>query len=470
MHKKSNRFLFSWFQLTAIIIFSGCQPRETKFILNSDPNLLVIYGPKEFAKETIIDQDVILYPGAKLKTSGSGKVIFNKKVTVIGESQVFDEDAKVEFAGGTISALNPCWFGARGDDELDDTKVIQKVLDLARVYKSSINVEFSVGRYLINKTLEVGNDQPSGKSINIIGKSVSASSLSGSSLQWIGPEEGVLMHLQNYCTSSIENMDFAKGEDRLLKYNIDLSPISYQILFRNCSFSGASGPGSANVNLNKGNNLQVSEVSFENCTFRGYSPDTKSWTTESAVVGGLANTKDFVFRFCSLLGYNTAAINIHTTDMLLIQGCTFSTNQLDIFCSACNTLAESNYSENSRAFFSSASSYGVAFTTLMNNTFYGHSEEDYVIPYGSGSLVMINNNFGGMGGEDKINKIRWDSGIWDNVFSIGNFYRNALPIRFPFEFTGQQEKLPLQSSGDLIGRTADDISEVKMDTVHHQDR
>ncbi len=446
---------------TTFGLLVGCQSIHQGPLELSNSDLLIINQPVNYTSETILDKEVVLYPGAMISTGKQGKVIFKRRVTVLGESQVFDENVQVEFLSGTLSELNPCWFGAKGDDQLDDTKAIQKVMDIGRVYASSINIEFPLGKYLISTTLQLGNNAPSEKSINLIGKSMSSNALSGSSLQWVGKNGGVLLQLQNYCVGQIENLDFNKGADRLLKYNVALKPFDYQVEFKNCSFAGCGGPGSANVNLNQGNNLQVSEISFDNCEFRGYSADGETWETEAGVIGGLANTKNFYFRFCSMVGYTQGAIDLEVTDALKVENCTFAHNKTDIVCLVCNTLATSNYSEHSESFFRSSVSFNVSFTTLMDNCFYGTGGQNYIIPEGGGHLVLINNNFGGMGGDDLRNLIRWDSGPFSHVFSIGNFYRNAPPLITPFEFTGQLNDLPIQTLGDLIGRTADDIEELK---------
>jgi len=302
----------------------------------------------------------------------------------------------------------------------------------------------------------------------LIGRSMSNTSMDGSSLQWIGAEGGVLLRIQNYCVGLIENMDFAKGTGHTLKYNVDMRPFTYQVKFKNCSFWGCAGPGSANVNLNFDNNLQVSEVYFDNCNFRGYSIDGINWATEAAVIGGYSNTKDFYFNYCSFNGYNTGAISLENTDILKVENCTFAHNKTDIVCLTCNTLATSNYSEHSGSFFRAAITNNVSFTTLMNNCFYGTEDKDYVITQGGGHLVMINNNFGGMGGDDLLNKIGWDTGPFSHIYSIGNFFRNAPPLITPFEFSGHPQLFPGQSAGDIIGRSLEDLQHFKPDSIKHQ--
>jgi hypothetical protein len=105
---------------------------------------------------------------------------------------------------------------------------------------------------------------------------------------------------------------------------------------------------------------------------------------------------------------------------------------------------------------------------LISNCFYGTEDKDYIITQGGGHLVMINNNFGGMGGEDLTNKIGWDTGPFSHVYSVGNFFRNAPPLITPFEFSGQPLLFPGESFGDIIGRTLEDLQDVKPDTIRHQ--
>jgi hypothetical protein len=237
-------------------------------------------------------------------------------------------------------------------------------------------------------------------------------------------------------------------------------PYSYQIFLRNCSFGGCAGEGSANVNLNQGNNLQVSEIHFENCVFKGYI-ESSLWKTESAIIGGFANTKNFSFTYCSFLGYNQAAINLEVTDILRIDNCTFAHNKLDISCLVCNTLANNNYSEHSGSFFRTTVSDNISFTTLMNNCFYGSENNDYIITQGSGNLTLINNNFGGMGGTDLKNKVQWDSGKFSSVYSIGNYFRNDVLLAEPFQVDFINPGF-IKSFGDKVGTNESDIRTIDL--------
>ena len=459
----------NYFLPFVIVAAFSCHKAEQSMLPSGTSNLMVISGPKTFNQETIINQEVILYPGALLETTGSGKIVFQKKVFILGESQVFDEKAVVVFNPGTLSVLNPCWFGARGYDEIDDTKAVQKTLDIAKQYQNSINIEFPIGKFLISTTLVLGNELPNRKSINLVGKSMSNTSTDGSSLLWIGANGGVLMLIKNYCVGLIENMDFSKGPSQLMKHNIEMRPYDYLVEFRNCSFAGCAGPGSANVNLNYDNNLQVSEIAFDNCIFRGYTTDGVTWETEAAVIGGYANTKDFYFNFCSLLGFNVAAINLLNTDILRVENCTFAHNTTDIVCLVCNTLATSNYSEHSGSFFRAAITNNVSFTTLLNNYFYGAANKDYVITQGGGNLVMINNNFGGMGGDDLLNKIGWDAGPFSDIYSVGNFFRNGPKVVSPFEFSNSRQAFQGHTYHDIMGTRLEDIREFKVDNRSKQE-
>src|SRR5687768_3625722 len=117
--------------------FCGCKPTTAVVQKPSVSALEIFQKEVSISKVTLIENEVIIYPGAFLKTTGSGKFIFGNRVTMIGESHVFDVNSNFEFAPGTISELNPCWFGARGSDEADDTRAIQTALDLAKDYASS---------------------------------------------------------------------------------------------------------------------------------------------------------------------------------------------------------------------------------------------------------------------------------------------------------------------------------------------
>ncbi|MEP7324137.1 MAG: hypothetical protein ABI761_19565 [Saprospiraceae bacterium] len=418
----------------------------------SHSRMIVINTEVNYDKPIIFDKEVTIYPEAFITTTGKGKIIFTKKVNIIGESQVFDTDIDVTFQSATISAINPTWFGARGYDELDDTKAFQKILSIIKVYPNSINIEIPIGIFKISKTLMLGNEIPNGKSINLIGQSMSVGSFSGSVLEWVGEPGGSMLLLKNICVSILDGIDFMASPDHLMKHNLEFRPYDYQITVKNCSLSGCAGPGSANINLNKDNDAQVSEIQFQNCTFHGYTRDNKTWNTESAIAGGKGNTKNFSFQSCSFLGYTDAAINIGSTDMLRVDFCTFALNEVDIKCIIGNTFATSNYSEQSKSFFQSGMSGNLSFTTFANNYFDGNEKDDYFIRDGSGGLILLNNNFGGNGGYDKINKISWDSKDLSHIFSVDNFYRNSPDINSPFvDRNNRTQTLNIMTDGDKIG-------------------
>jgi hypothetical protein len=467
-----QRILLSYiYAFSFVSIFISCTKERLvapqQMSATSD-RMTVLNQEVSYTAETIFDKEVTIYPGALLSTKGNGKIIFTKKVNILGESQVFDQDVNVEFGKGTISVLNPTWFGAKGYDDVDDTKAFQKTFSIAKQYPNSINIEIPIGRFKISETLEIGNEMPNGKSINIIGRSMNSNSTEGSCIEWIGSPGKSALLLKNYCAGVIENTDFFAAAPHLLKHNIELRPFDNQISFKNCSFSGCGGIGSANINLNSDNNLQVSEIDVENCIFRGVANDSKAWITESGVIGGLANTKDFYFKNCSFLGYSVGAINLQVTDILKVENCTFGTNDIDIICLLCNTYAVSNYSENSNSFFQSTVSANASFTTMMDNCFYGKNDADYIIRNGSGKLILMNNNFGGFGGTDTINKIKWDQGKLSSIYSIGNFYRNRPDQESPF-YNGMNEKRVngINSFGDMIGTDGQDIREIILKNNNH---
>lgn len=424
-------------------------------------NIVILNSPHHYQAETIFNKDVVIYPGAFLKTSGKGKVIFTKKVSILGESQVFDPDVNLHFVGGTLSTLNPAWFGAKGYDMDDDTDAFEKVLELATAYSNSVSVLVPVGNFKISRTLRLGNVAPNGKSINLTGVSMSANAQSGSCLEWNGPPGSSLFLVENYNAGMISDLDFTSHDSHPLKYNVEIRPFAYQISFRNCSFSGCSGTGSANLNLNKGNNLQVSEISFEHCLFKGMQDKNGNWKTESAIIGGLANTKNFSFSNCSFMGYTIGGINVEVSDILRVQNCNFAHNETDIICLLCNSMFESNYSENSGSFFRATVSDNISFTTMVGNYFFGASDSDDVISGGTGSLVLINNNFGGLGGVDITNRIQWSPGKLSHIYSVGNFFRNGAGVDNPFVIQEREGK-SFQTFGDKVGTSHIDIRQIRV--------
>jgi len=422
-------------------------------ILETD-RMISIRGPVEIDNETIFEKEVTIYPEAFISTIGDGKIIFKRTVNVLGSSQVFDEQVQLQFGEDCIGTLNVGWFGAKGYDWEDDTKSFQKALGLASGLKNSVNVYIPIGKYLISKQLVLENTLPLNKAINLIGEGMSSSTNNGSSIIWNGIPGASMILVRNNYLSLIQSLDFAAETHKEVKHNIELRPHIYLMEFRDCSFSGSAGEGSANINLNEAGSAQVSEISFRNCIFHGLTLNNQTWLTSSAVMGGKANTKNFYFDKCALMGYTEAAINIETSETVNINNCTFSHNGTDIICLLCNLLATANYSEGSRSFFKSTESNNLSFTSLINNFFDGNPEEDYVITKGAGSLIMINNNFGGNGGVDSTNLIRWDSRNISSVYSVGNFFRNDSTSSNPIILTGRGAANPaiLQSMMDKIGK------------------
>lgn len=456
---KKNFILF--LILSFVLSCKESKPLSAAYLKNSSVRMMVFNQEIIFSGETIIDKEVTIYPEAFLRTNPGARLIFTKKVNILGESQVFDENIDLTFQPGTLSVINPSWFGAKGYDEVDDTKAFQKVIEIARTYANTINIEIPIGNFIITKTLEIGNEDSNGKSINLIGSGMSGNSGLGSCLLWRGLESVSLLLWRNNSNCTISNLDFNAEQGHTLKNNLELRPTVNQLEIKNCSFAGCAGIESSNINLNTGSDLQVSEVAIENCIFRSVTYDNKKWLTQSAVVGGLANTKNFYFKNCSFIGYTIGAINIGITDILKVENCTFALNEVDISCNLCNTLASSNYSEYSKSFFKSGVSQNVSFTTLSDNCFYGSPDADFVIKEGAGSLVLLNNNLGGMGGNDQTNKIKWADSVISSIYSIGNYFRNDPKELNPFyNMRGEKQINQILSIGDKSGTNEQNIRKI----------
>jgi len=424
--------------------------------------MISIRGLVEIEHETVFDKEVTIYPGAFISTHTNGKVIFNKRLNIIGDSQVFEAESDIEMKSNTLGTINVGWFGAKGDDSEDDTKAFQKALELASVFNNSVTIFVPTGQYYIKQTLVIENRIPINKSINLVGEAMSSSTNQGSSLIWNGPPGESMILMRNNYLNFVQYIDFASEYKCELKSNIVLRYQIYQMEFRDCSFSGCAGLGSSNIDLNAGNSDQVSEISFINCIFRGKTYDNTTWQTSAAVKGGKANTKDIYFEKCSFLGYNESAINIEISEVLYVSNSTFAHNQTDIICLLCGALLTSNYSEQSKSFYRSTVSTNLAFTTMINNYFDGCPSEDYVITNGAGSLVLINNNFGGSGGLDSVNLIRWDNKNISSIYSMGNYFRNHSAVHSPFviEGPGPERSGFVQSYGDKMGKDGLDCRQI----------
>ena len=441
----------------AIILTGGCVSVNQSKVINANPSLqetdrqVIIRGKLLVEDQKVFNKEVIIYPEGYIQTTPGGTVIFQKQVTIFGNSQVFDPEANLEFGRNCIGNLNVTWFGARGFDREDDTQAFKAVLGYAALQDNTVNVVIPMGQYYIREQLIVENTGGLNKTINLIGEGMSNSTNQGSSLIWNGAPGGVMLLMRNNYLNVVQSLDFAAETGHDVQHNMELRYQIYQMEFRDCSFSGSAGSGSCNINLNIGESDQVSEISFHNCIFRGKTEDNTTWLTSSAVQGGKANTKNIFFDKCSFLGYTEAAINLEVVELLHVNHCTFSHNSIDMVCLLCSTLATSNYSERSNAFFMCTNSGNLAFTTLINNYFDGHPDTDLVIPNGSGSLVLINNNFGGNGGEDAVNRVQWMPKNISSVYSVGNFFRNDIPDQSPFVFP-EQNPVDFHSEGDKVGK------------------
>ena len=464
MYNYQYRFLkgfqYSWACLSLLLglaLTNGCVSLHQQNGYNSFSPLveteqqIIIRGQIDIDDEKIFRKEVVIYPEAFIRTIGGGKIIFEKGVSILGNSQVFDIGANLVFNRNAIGQLNIKWFGARGYDQEDDTQAFTTALALAARLENSINVVIPTGQYYIREQLIVENVAGLNKTINLIGEGISNSTNQGSSLIWNGSKGGVMILMRNNYLNVVQSLDFAAEPGHEVQSNVELRYQIYQMEFRDCSFSGSAGDEAANINLNDGQSNQVSEISFRNCIFRGKTEDNVTWHTSSAIKGGKANTKNIYFEKCSFLGYTHGAINLEVAELLHVNNCTFALNTTDIICLLCSTLATSNYSEQSQSFFEGTNSGNLAFTTMLNNYFDGHPDSDNVITNGSGSLVLINNNFGGNGGVDSVNLVKWIPKNISSIFSIGNFFRNDSSVTSPFLFQGQ-ESFDVHSTGDKMGQ------------------
>ncbi len=71
------------------------------------------------------------------------------------KSQFFDTEINIDFKPFTLSEIYPEWFGAKGYDQLDDTKAFKKVFKNAKVCQNSVNILVSIGYFYISETLEL---------------------------------------------------------------------------------------------------------------------------------------------------------------------------------------------------------------------------------------------------------------------------------------------------------------------------
>jgi hypothetical protein len=417
--------------------------RDDRFII-IDHHVLV-------TEEQIFDKEIILYPGAFLETSGNGKIVFTKPFSILGQYQVFDKNINIQFDKGIVSVFNPVWFGANGYDDEDDTEAIAKLFEIVSRLQNAVRIEIPIGKFILSQQITIESALAEKAIIHIQGVSNSNSGISGSSFVWQGESNESMVKIRNVSNSVFENLDFNAMPGKYPRHNLELRPFSNQISFQKCSFGGCAGEGSANVNLNDGSDLQVSEIVFDNCMFRGVISNDK--ITSHGVIGGWANTKDFYFRNCSFGAYAGEALKFTTTDVLMVEGCSFFENDVDISCGTCKSYLVSNYSEGSAAFWSATASSNFNATTMINNQYTGVPKDQFVIRDGSGTLVLINNNFGTGNYNAEENRIRWEENEFSMIYSIGNVFKNSDTTRTVFF---NRSNIPfnvryIESIGDLGG-------------------
>jgi hypothetical protein len=447
-------------RLTLLVLcITSCNKKISQNIVSiqsrSDGKSMQIWDQSFRAEQDlIVMEEVTIYPQAYITTTPGCKIVFQKRVNIIGESQVFDPEAKIIFGAGTISEINPSWFGAKGYDNEDDTHAFEKAMSAAFENVGVVSIVIPVGRYFISRTIDCTNQLSDRKAINWVGRGMSNNGVQGASLSWRGEEGGTLLRFMNMGQGIIENIDFTSEPGHHVKYNLELRPFVHAVSIRHCSFSGCSGDESANINLNIEGGDQVSEIHIDECIFNGVSQASEK-VSQSAIRGGFANTKNFYIRYCAFDQYERAAVDIYNSDILHVEGCTFANNRLDISCMLCGTYAISNYSEHSRAFFKASFTSNISFTTLINNYFTGQSDDGYVIQDGAGSLILLNNDFGGSDQRSDYNRIRWEQNEFSPIHSVGNFYKNSTQVSTPFfNRSGQPRTVNVFSKGDVGGTNA----------------
>lgn len=396
---------------------------------NSGQSFWIVSEEVPVSDLMVIDKNVFIMPGGFFSAKKPATIRFNGHVDIIGQQKVFDKELAVEFAPGAFTHLNPDWFGANGMDDADDTDCFQKIFDMISS-GGAIQVRVPIGKYYISRQLKLGGQPGNNLSLIIQGASTSYSGTKGSSILWRGKPSESMVLISNTSQTVIENLDFDCVPNHYLMSNIELRPSCNQITFSNCYFSGCAGELSTNINLNEGNSLQVSELFFNNCIFKGIFLAEK--ITDNAVRGGWANTKNFQFTQCAFGPYRNEAIKIKTSDVLKVDGCTFYLNDVDISCETCKTIATDNYSEESQAFFMSTASANFNATTLINNQFTGKPKDGFVIRDGSGTLILMNNNFGAGNYLPDKNYVRWEENDYNSIYSVGNVYKNTDEKEGPF--------------------------------------
>ncbi|MBQ2945550.1 MAG: hypothetical protein IJD95_03165 [Clostridia bacterium] len=243
-------------------------------------NLYIPKGEYEITGSVVIPVGVTLIfeEGALIKLAAGSSFIMNGRNIIAEKAQIFDVADEAKISGFfSASAGYPEWFGAKVDDEIDDSKAIELAA------KCLTTVELSAGVYNVNNSI----------SLNEMAKSFSTLIVNGA-----GSDKTVLRAAANIKT-----------------FNYDGTSAHYPCIeIRNIAFEEAGGARTSFGIFTDGNTAEC-KVVITDCSFKGF--NTAFYTAHSGFVHFNRNYAENNEVVCEIGGgsmflfykYNTAVSN-----------------------------------------------------------------------------------------------------------------------------------------------------------------
>lgn len=218
---------------------------------------------------------------------GTGIILnFSSTTYVLNDIYSFTTVSPItlSFPGGPLGpALNPIWWGAKGDNSNDDTNAIQSAINNS--YANNC-VFLPNGTYKITQPLIITD-----RTLRMSG--AQGGQTVGTQIIWHGAD-GVTTMVQavNISESSFEHLSFSASVDSIqgCKYCFWIEePIGVHaggstevVFFNRCCFLGAVGAGSACFVIGRAESGDISEIRFVDCEFTGGAAGTATPTSVTA--------------------------------------------------------------------------------------------------------------------------------------------------------------------------------------------
>lgn len=152
-----NRII--WYGLLVMCVICGCVAKQQALNLSIPSEEVFVVDHRieysEFASASATSTSIIIAPGGSIICS-SGDCMFEKPIRVEASGQIFYGEGNFVLAKSSMSILNPAFWGALPDDNIDDHAAIQKTIDAATRQSGVSSVSFDGGVFQLSKPLVVG--------------------------------------------------------------------------------------------------------------------------------------------------------------------------------------------------------------------------------------------------------------------------------------------------------------------------